>query len=194
MFRPVFSALQFGFFGKSFAQRKKWPENRKRASLLRGSLSPASDGKSFMINKQDIVLLITRCANAIDCCSFLLLIRERRQRLLPLSEFVHSILLPPAHNIKRSRQVRPIGPDVLPLKCRVFPCSILALCCLFESLVQLRHPRAFLHSIRCGAQVFVLALYEIGKIFSFSKPFCQPLSLVFPWMFTCFAGVLDVRL
>jgi hypothetical protein len=45
------------------------------------------------------------------------------------------------------------------------------LCKTFETLLQSRHPQMFFHAVTVGV---------------------QPLSIVFPWMFSAFAGILCV--
>jgi hypothetical protein len=52
------------------------------------------------------------------------------------------------------------------------PDTILPLCKLFESLLQTRHPEAFYHAVNVGI---------------------QPLAVVFPWLFSAFAGWLEVE-
>jgi hypothetical protein len=52
------------------------------------------------------------------------------------------------------------------------PDTILPLCKLFENLMQTRHPEAYYHSVNVGI---------------------QPLTVVFPWIFSAFAGWLEVE-
>lgn len=52
------------------------------------------------------------------------------------------------------------------------PNTIMFLCVLFEKLLQTRHPDCFAHCVRIGV---------------------NPLSIAFPWMFSAFAGWMDVE-
>mmetsp|Transcript_1502 Transcript_1502/g.2870 ORF Transcript_1502/g.2870 Transcript_1502/m.2870 type:complete len:535 (-) Transcript_1502:364-1968(-) len=52
------------------------------------------------------------------------------------------------------------------------PNTILYLCAMFENLLQTRHPECFAHCVRIGV---------------------HPLSITFPWMFSAFAGWMEVE-